>query len=49
MRAVQLLCASRPETFSRVVQVPRIEVDDLRPFDGDDPANLASEHWPGFA
>src|SRR5262249_50013754 len=49
MRAVQLLRASRPETFARVVEVPCVEVNDLRPFDGDDPANLTCEHRPGFA
>jgi hypothetical protein len=43
MRAVQLLRASRPETFARVVEVPCVEVNDLRPFDGDDPANLTCE------
>jgi len=49
MRAVQLLRASRPETFAQVVEVPCVEVNDLRPFDGDDPANLTRGHLPGFA
>jgi len=49
MRAVQLFRASRPETFARVVEVPSVEVNDLRPFDGDDPANLTCQRWPGFA
>src|SRR5215470_2387311 len=49
MRAVQLLRASRPETFARVVEVPRVEVNDLWPFDGYDPANLTCQHLPGSA
>jgi hypothetical protein len=35
--------------FARVVEVPCVEVNDLRPFDGDDAANLACERSPGFA
>jgi hypothetical protein len=46
--AVELPRPRRPEALSRVVEVPAVEVGDLRPLDDRDPANLARVDGPGF-
>jgi hypothetical protein len=49
VRTFQLLGAGGPEALPWVVQVPRVEIDDLRSFDGDDAAYLPRLHRPGVA
>ena len=45
--AFQLPGAGCPEALSRVVQVPGIEIDDLRPLDRNDATDLPGPHRPG--
>ena len=49
MAALQLPGAGRPEALARVVEVPGVEIDDLRTLDRDDAADLPGLDRPGVA
>src|SRR5262249_3358584 len=46
MRLVELPRARGPEALPRVREVPHVEIRDLRPFDRDDPDELAGAYRP---
>ena len=46
--ALQLPGAGRPEALSWVVQVPGVEIDDLRPLNRHHAADLSGSHRPGI-
>src|SRR5882757_19662 len=49
VRGLELAGARRPQSLARIVEVPQVEIADLRPFDRDNAKDVTCRHFPGPA